>query len=172
MTEQSATEQTISETLASLGFTVSAQFQPFSKSRNCDETTPCINWRLKVTSRKGSMMVSYSQGYAHAPAYQAYEAERGVYSEVWNECENGQISETGEALPPPSVADVFYSLTSDAQMIEDAPTFAEWCANFGEAGNCAETHKQFMACKIEARKFTRLLEDGQLDQLAEIFEDY
>lgn len=55
--------------IAALGLTVAAVFIPFSRSRNKDEKSPSLNWRVTI-KRNGREIIStdYGAGYGHCPA--------------------------------------------------------------------------------------------------------
>lgn len=98
-------DQQIGEQLAAMGFAVTAEFVPFTKSRNAqpskvfpvaaphgDRVKPSnyykprdlsINWRVTVTHKRGKYSTDYQEGIGHLPEH--LQSRSGGYTvEAWD----------------------------------------------------------------------------------------
>lgn len=176
------------EAIDKLGLAVTAQFVPFSKSRNAKEAKSAsdlsLNWRVTI-GRNGQpfMETDYMQGIGHAPAYKAsvralghansllrfealqYEAEKGRIAP------RGNLMIGGKPLDEPSAVDVLYSLSMDAGAL-DYPSFEDWAPDFGYSEDSREAEKIYRACLEIALKLRNAIGEAGLEQLREAFQDY
>lgn len=172
-----------------MGVTLSAVFVPFSQSRNKNEKSPSLNWR--VTLRYGGRDVietDYSQGAAHCPAYNKPIKFSDGKIDRWatnraieTECETGRrtvainngsgyFSVSKARISPPHVVDVFYSLLLDASAL-DAGGFPEWCADMGMDDDSISARKMYDACIETAVKLRAAFGEKTLSDLRDLFQE-
>ena len=75
-----------------------------------------------------------------------------------------------QLLPVPTYADVLYSLLMD--MTDDYPDFKEWADCFGYDNDSIKALNTFNACKENTRKLKECLNDGIIEKIKVILEDY
>lgn len=174
----------IAHILDALGVTLAATFVPFSVSRNKDEKEPSLNWR--VTLRKGGRDViatDYMHGCGHCPAYKnpplfpnsqrvdEYEKRKRIAQE----CETGKharlLGASGAPIEAPELADVFYSLLSDASAI-DCRDFSDWCDEYGFSDDSIKARESYDACLQIALKLRGAFGEKTLAELRELFSEY
>ena len=177
----------IDRVAAELGLTMTAEFVPFSKSRNKKEKHRSLNWL--VTLRRGScdiLTTDYMQGSAHCPAYKASVRALGERNSVMrdsalrHECETGTQARmlenmgmpiNGAKLPAPELRDVLHSLALDADVI-DCATFEEWASNYGYETDSRSAEKIYRGCLEIALKLRAAIGDEGLSKLREAGQDY
>jgi hypothetical protein len=111
-----------------LDITMTAEFVPWSKSRNAGEKQPSLNW--KVTLHKFDSLAShnmrpilttdYGAGGAHCPSYKQGDRSVDRVDAIKRECETGRgsmLAPSGKHNEPiaPGFADVLHSLVTDAE---------------------------------------------------------
>jgi hypothetical protein len=141
--EASTPAEKIAAVASALGLSMSAQFVPFSQSRNAkpqpgrDKPWQSINWRVTLMlNGREFLTTDYGQGIAHTPADKAKSASyaRAHYTErqaramaVEHEIETGRLAtwtfgelnkSGGKPLPPPDLPSVLWSLTQDASVLD------------------------------------------------------
>jgi hypothetical protein len=177
-----ATKESIRAVADSLGITMTAEFVPFSKSRNAGEKRKSLNWR--VTLHKGGRPVlttDYSAGIAHAPGYSARETLDSRAVVDW-ECENGKAAWAGivgmgpRAKIPhapilPELADVLYSLSLDSSVL-DHPTYETWAGEYGYDEDSRKGEAVYRACLEIALKMRAGLGEDGMRRLADAVQDY
>lgn len=154
------------------GVTVSAEFVPWSRSRNAAERSPSLNWRVTV-KRNGRdiLMTDYSAGMGHAPAYKA---AVGLKTSIYNmeritrECETGKANNV--AILPDS-CDVLYSLLLDASVL-DYPTYEDWASDFGYDTDSRNGEAIYHACLETALELRAGLGDAGLTALQQSTDGY
>ena len=97
----------IAATIARLGLTMTADFVPFSKSRNKGEKSPSLNWLVTIwkdaptdptRKRRVVLTTDYSAGCGHCPAYKTSVKQMGGHNSIMRdgairfECENGRAA--------------------------------------------------------------------------------
>jgi hypothetical protein len=147
------------------------KFVPFSKSRN-GEKTPSINWRVTL----GPLTTDYMQGYGYCPAYKRWGYRYvGEVAAVNAECETGythtlavggqnEPQSTHKRIPCPDLADVVYSLVSDASVL-DYPDFDTWASDVGYDVDSRSAEKTYQECLKIGLAFRSMLRPGHLQQL-------
>lgn len=177
---------TVAQYLSDRKITVEWTFVPFSQSRNKGEKDPSLNYRAAILRDgrpvKGLDAVDYMMGCAHCPSYQSPHKARSALQQkaiAW-ECENGRparIHPSGEILPAsktpilPNVADLFYSLTLDADVL-DHPTFDDWAAEFGYDTDSRKGEAIYQQCLQLALALRALLGETGIADLREMMQDY
>jgi hypothetical protein len=200
MTEETtapATEETPAEALARIGaefgLTIAAAFVPQSKSRNAEadpETGKVwrgLNWRVTLL-RNGKPMPGLESfenrhGEAHAPAYKATRAFPDKWtreSAIALECETGKRARRGiggnpyasrEAIAPPPLADILWSLSLDASVL-DHPTFESWASDYGYSTDSRRAESIYRACLAHALALRGAIGEAGIEALREAGRDY
>jgi hypothetical protein len=184
--------------MADLGLTVTAEFVPFSQSRNAkpqDDGKPwlSLNWRVTL-SRNGKAVLTteYSAGAGHAPACKvsAEWLKRVPYSEgvarqklVEAECERGKPmswmfasrdapSPVAKAPPimPESEA-VVWSLVQDSDVLNYAK-FEEWAEGLGFDPDSRKAETIYRASLEIALALRNAIGDAGIEALRTAGEDY
>lgn len=167
--------------LQELGLTYSAEFVPFSKSRNAAEKHLSLNWRVRLVKGTGFgtlvLATDYSQGIGHIPGRsqgrETYEQRVADKQTV----ETGKLFKAGRyifptgKLPIPKFIDVMYSLALDANVLDYA-TFEDWAADFGYDRDSRKAETIYRKCLEIALKLRAMLGDGGLAKLQEIVSGY
>ena len=177
------------DTLAALGLSVACEFVPLSKSRNATKAGPksvndlSLNWRVTALRNGHAILTTdYMQGIGHAPSYKASVRALGHanslmrFEALLHEAEKGTRAPRvglfhGPALTPPSAADVFYSLSMDASVLDSA-TFEEWASELGYDTDSRAAEKIYRLCLDIALKLRAAIGEAGLEQLREAFQDY
>lgn len=170
---------------ASLGLKITAEFVPFSKSRNAGEKSPSLNWQVTIAreGRGGAFIVDYSAGCGHCPGYkQSFGRETVEQRErvAW-ECENGFAS-AGASWPEfyrkpgakrikPEPESVIWSLIQDASVL-DAGGFESWAGDLGYDTDSRKAETIYKACIETALKLRALVGDEGLRLLQTAGEDF
>ena len=183
----------INAQLAFLGFSLSAEFIPFSRSRNAKPNPKLsemsLNWQVSIfhcnpIGDRGKQLVittDYSQGIGHCPAYKTYGKGRMVDNAkaiMW-ECECGKIAKinatigitVGNPIPPPSLADVLYCFCSDASAI-DYFSFEDWAESYGYDPDSRKAEDIYRACLEIALKLRNGLGERLFSQVCEIVREF
>lgn len=173
--------------LERMGVTLSAVFVPFSQSKNKNEKSPSLNWRVTLRYRGRDVIeTDYYQGAGHCPAYKTPVKFSDGRIDKWAtgraveiECETGRrtvgvngsgyVSVSKERIPPPSVTDVLYCLLLDASAL-DAGGFSEWCADMGLNDDSIGARKMYDACIETAVKLRGAFGEKTLSELRDLFE--
>ena len=166
----------------SLGLEYSAEFVPFSQSRNAKEKNRSLNWRVTFKRGRQSLTTDYSQGVGHIPGYstQPYRNNGWYYDYAKSVAESGKVRidvryETrlagGVSLPIPSREDVLYSLVMEAGVL-DFPKFEDWAADFGYDPDSRKGEAVYRACIVIALELRSMIGDVNLAKLRELFQDY
>lgn len=183
--------QRIERVAYELGLTMTAEFVPFSKSRNAAEKWQSLNWKVSL-KRKGEqplpcvswdvLTTEYSAGVARCPAYKAtwhhskkWEKEKAL---AW-ECENGKaahINNYGEvtrAGPPlqPNFADVIASLVRDYNVLDEG-SFENWAESLGYDTDSRKAEAIHRACVDIALKLRAAIGDDGMAKLRAACQDY
>jgi hypothetical protein len=177
--------------IESLGLTMTAEFVPYSKTKDAKPDPKVndlsLNWR--ITIKRGDQVViesPYRSGVGHAPSYNdpTCHTPRGSgrfsvwgFDRVKAECEHGRKSMGSDILPnlttpiTPEIDSVLYCLISDAEAI-DHPTFESWASDLGYDPDSRKAESIYRACLETGLKLRAALGDDGLRQLREAFQDY
>ncbi len=170
-------------TLDRLNLTTSAVFVPLSQSRNKDQKHKTLNWRVTVRRNdKEVLTTDYSQGIGHIPNWQKlerYEKTIDGAAHVKAAIEEGLYNPSGmgygrigaKKIPAPKTADILYSLTLDASVL-DHPTFESWAGDFGMDPDSRKGEATYRACLELALKLRAAVGDEGLQELQTAFQDY
>lgn len=164
--------------------TMSAEFVPFSRSRNAAPTGAdgkpweSLNWRITLQRYGRDVLTTdYAQGTAHAPAGKmpertAYERNRKREA-VALEIETGRQARcfsvdgkfhVGKPIAPPSIGDVLQSLALDASVL-DAGGFEGWAEEFGYDPDSRKAESIYRACLEIATKLRAALGEPLLSEI-------
>lgn len=178
-TKRSTLENEIrGERIAAIGLEYKAEFVPQSRSRNQDDTQPCLNWKITISKGRASITTDYMQGCAHCPAYKKFSRDKFLQTAaIKGECETGrvhkeifreQVRETRDRVPAPLLRDVLYSLAMDADVLNHA-SYEEWAGNFGYDEDSRKGEKTYNDCMKIALQLKQI---ACLEDLQQIFEGY
>jgi len=178
----SEAKQKILDCADALGLTMTAEFVPWSQSRNKGEKSPSLNWEVtlyKVTHANGHgrpehkryiLTTDYMAGCGHCPSYTQSKQSVDQANAVRRECETGRALGVGKKLLP-DLADVLASLSSDAYVI-DCPTYEEWASETGMDPDSRKGEAIYRQCLETALKIRAAIGEDGLRQLAEACQDY
>lgn len=172
---------------AALNLTADWVFVPLSASRNRDEKNPTINWRYKLKRNGcGILEGDYSQGCAHAPAYNLKVTHPSGRPDEWQkmrgvraECETGKVHRffghgwgpVSRSLPPPRLADLLWSLSLDASVL-DCSGFENWAGELGYDTDSRKAEAIYRACLESSLKLRAAIGNDELEALREVARDY
>lgn len=177
--EQKPQPETLKAEIERQGITITAEFVPWSKSRNFKAGAPVrdrnLNWKVTVKKDGRDVLTTdYMAGIAHAPSYPASMAHNLTVADaeaLEHETEKGRSTKPGRALILPKVEDVLYSLAQDAGAI-DARDFEDWASDFGLDTDSRQAEATYRACLEIALKLRAALGDAGLAALREATQDY
>jgi hypothetical protein len=165
----------LQKVIDSLGIEYHATFVPQSMSRNAFQKMPSLNWR--VTLKRNGKMVStdYMQGIAHMPHYSSVRTADNVQREK-DAAETAiflrpKSSWIRMRVPPPSLADVMYSLVMDSDVLNFS-CYEDWAAEFGYDPDSRSGEVVYHACRAVAIPFSRMFTTQELDALRTAYQDY
>jgi len=170
----------IEDKLAEMGLSMTTKFIPWSQSRNSKEKFPSLNWKVTLLKNgKEFLTTDYGAGCGHCPSY----SQRETYDSrqmVKLECEEGfkakSMLSIGYVVADkkfpilPKFADVMYSLSMDAEVLEY--DFEDWAGNFGYEADSRKAKKIYNDCMEIALKLNRTLGSEGIAKLREMFQDY
>lgn len=167
-----------------LGLEYSAEFIPFSKSRNAKEKRPSLNWKVTIKRGNRSLTTDYMQGYGHIPVIRLAKGNTSVTKDRYVRlvCEMGRYSEqevsfedlsfkTKTLLPKPELQDVLYSLVMDANAL-DYPNFEQWASDYGYEEDSRSAEKIYRACLSTGLELRALIGNDALEKLRDLYQDY
>ena len=190
MTTETETNKTkLLACIETLGLEYSAQFVPFSQSRNAKEKDPSLNWKVTIKKGSQSLTTDYMQGIGHLPHYSQKFSTLVVYDDAVREaCESGKsaiiehkngydAAQAGNVIqrktdiPRPELVDVLYSLVLDSDVLNYS-TFEEWAGDFGYDTDSRKGETIYRQCLEIGLKLRSMLGDDTLTKLREAYQDY
>ncbi len=134
------------------GISANFAFVPFSLSRNSGEKFPSLNWKVTLyKDQREILRFDYSQGSGHAPSYKQRMVAHDVRM-VAHECEKGYKARevagsfyNSKKIDSPTLADVLYSISMDADAIDFA-TFEDWASEFGYEKDSRKAETIYKTC--------------------------
>lgn len=176
--------QNLDNLIASLPISYSAVFIPQSKSRNADEKSNSINWKITLTATPArTLTTDYMQGIGHIPNYQKivpFNSRRTIAVDAFEKL----ASEKGRAgysldgsgmlakpLPAPLLKDVLYSLIMDSSVL-DHPSFESWAGDFGYDVDSRKAEETYKACLNIALQLKSILGADKMAELQAAYQDY
>lgn len=169
------------------GLFITAEFVPFSKSRNAKPNPKILdrslNWKVTVRHQPNKsgetqyhvLTCDYSAGIAHCPSYQPNARVTLDYAErIAHETETGrqycgQVM-VGKPIGPDPV-DVIGSLIMDASAI-DHPTFESWASDCGYDTDSRKAEAIYKQCLAHALALRCSLGESNLAKLREAYANY
>lgn len=175
----------IAAAMAALGLSVSAEFVPFSQSRNKDSDHRSFNWRVTLSRDIGGPILTtdYGAGIAHAPAYKLLKMGASFgrttleqRDAIEFETEKGRAwrrSYLGIGGPPilPEPESVVWSLVQDASVL-DSGGFEEWASELGYDTDSRSAESTYRACLELALKLRGAIGDAGIEALRTAGEDF
>jgi hypothetical protein len=189
----------LTEAMDLLGLSITAEFIPFSKSRNAKENAKVsnmsLNWRVTLMrhdirrgevqpSRRAILTADYSQGIGHAPSYKQGRLTVDDDTALRIECETGRKATgrkatdhhgnlfhyvKGRPIPAPKASDVMESLLLDADVL-DHSTFEEWATDCGYDPDSRSAERIYRTCLELALQMRNGIGEDGLRQLREALE--
>lgn len=151
-------------------------FVPQSQSRNKDEKRASLNWLVTIRRGRVAKTFEYSQGIGHAPKLgkgphgftPRYPALVTVHDAEIERSWAEKGTYKGKKLTPPTMEDVLYCLTTEADVI-NYQGFEDWaqCMGYDEDSRSAEAI--YKACLDTARFLNSIID---LDEAREAFKDF
>jgi hypothetical protein len=175
--------ETLKDACAALGLTYSAQFVPFSQSRNAKPAAKVsdysLNWRVTLAKGGRSLTCDYSAGIAHIPGYKQTGYNRMSVDEaeaIRRACETGQAPRKAglyieRKIPAPELHDVLHSLVLDASAL-DAGSFEEWAGDFGYETDSRTAEKIYQECIKHAIELRAMIGETGIESVRVAGEDY
>lgn len=184
-------ETELHKMIAQLGLTVSAEFVPFSRSRNAKEGSAfgeSLNWKVTLL-RNGQPILTtdYSAGVGHCPAsknppkFASGKVDKYLQRKrIADEIENGKVSKLtehgsrfalgGEAiLPDPT--DVIYSMVQDYDVL-NYRDFADWAESVGYNADSISDKAIYDQCMSIALNINAALPADEAQKLRDAAMDY
>ena len=182
-TQANSTDTTAADRLAfidSLGLEYSAEFVPFSQSRNAKEKNRSLNWRVTFKRGRQSLTTDYMQGVGHIIGHK-YKARKSLDEDKAESltCETAKVHYLGKqhgvfmgrVQPIPSREDVLHCLVLDAGVL-DSPRFEDWSSDFGYDPDSRKGEAIYRACMVIALELRSMIGDVNLAKLRDLFQDY
>ena len=164
------TAQSIESVATELGLSMTAKFVPWSQSRNAGDKHHSLNWVVTLhKDGRDVLTTDYMAGSAHAPSYKPGKLCVDDDAAIKNECENGRDKRRQPILP--KLADVLYSLASDADALNYG-AFEEWASGMGCDADSRKSEVIYRACLNIGLRLRAALGDDGLAQLVEAVRDY
>lgn len=180
--------------IEALGLTMEAKFVPFSQSRNKAEKHKSLNWIVAIKRNGRDVLTTdYMAGAGHCPAYKTTKPPMGWQRDLkhWkhyaeaHECENGFAAKIfgfgasdfdgiqSDKKKPilPDIADVLYSLSMDASVLDHA-SYESFASEYGYDVDSRKGEAIYRACLELALKLRAAIGEAGLAQLAEAFQDF
>lgn len=167
--------------IAGLPINYSTVFVPQSKSRNADEKSHSINWKITIKRNNNVLTTDYIQGIGFIPNYHTMVGWNNRRTIAVDEFEKlaseqgryGRVLGTvlSEKLPPPLLRDVLYSLIMDSDVINHA-NFESWAGDLGYDLDSRKTEKIYDDCLSIALQLKVILGNEAMEKLRELFQDY
>ena len=194
-------KQKLQAAIESLGLMISAQFIPFSLSRNKGEKSPSLNWRVTLQrfapgkrvegeTPRDVISFDYSAGCAHCPGYKfkfagqasgRYNAQLRDALVAW-ECENGNKGFYGEgpgsiyrATPKtplqPDTVSVIHSIVLDSSVL-DYSTYESWGTELGYDPDSRKGEAIYRLCLEHALALRAAIGEAGIEALRVAGQDY
>lgn len=171
----------INKVIEKMGLRIESKFIPFSQSRNKNEKSPSLNWRVTLYQNDKEILITdYSAGCGHCPSYK--QNDKSIYQKecIDFECEEGYKAKATFSenyfMPDkkkpilPYQRDVLYSLVMDSDAVKY--DFSEWADNFGYETDSRKAEKIYNECLEIGLKILRVLGTDKLRELKEVYQDY
>ena len=160
-----------------LGLEYSAEFVPFSKSRNRHESRPSLNWRVTIKRGNQSLTTDYMQGCGHIEGFKQTIGRLSIDENeaIRHTCETRKLKRPGYlergVQPEPRLEDVLYSLVLDTSVL-DSPTYEDWAGEFGYDVDSRKGELTYRACLEIGLKLRVMLGNDNLEKLRDLYQDY
>ena len=161
------------EIVKELGLELKSKFVPFSVSRNAEEEHKSLNWKITISSGKKSMTTDFMKGSGHLNYPNTTFGLNGYQKRMINEAIDSAV-ETGIArklqvvdkdikfsignmpFPNPSLQEVLYCLTSDAD-VRNYLTYEQWSSDFGYDEDSRKGEKIYNECRKTTADLIKVL---------------
>lgn len=165
--------------IRNLGLSIQSVFVPFSQSRNKNEKSKSLNWKITLLKKdKGVITFDYSAGIGHCPSYK--QGPMNIYQKdaIDLECEtgfhyrdfSGHPLKTSKKIEP-NTLDVISSLIMDCDVM-NYNGFEDWANSLGYNDDSIKAKKIFDTCVEIFMKIRNAIGDDGIKTLQEVFQDY
>lgn len=170
--EHEYVQQQYEEIAQDLDLKISSQFVPFSISRNAGSEHKSLNWRVTLSSKRTSMTFDYMKGTGHLPYPNDFQlarhqrsvvndaidfaVETGIARKIARGAMAFTILHSKEELPTPTLQEVLYSLTLDADVMNYL-TYEQWASDLGYDPDSRKGEKIYDECRTQASKLVEVL---------------
>lgn len=181
----------ITQTLNDMGLTMTAEFVPFSQSRNAKKNPQIndlsINWSITINRNNRSLTTDYMQGIGHLPKEVQQKSFNKVtkyeYEVIKFACETGKIGYFSDVsqkvmirpndkkLNPPTLEDALYCLLLDSEVL-NYDSFESWADEFGYNSDSIKDRKVYDDCMKIALQSRQLFTDTEITRLHELYQDW
>jgi hypothetical protein len=187
MDDTQTPKQKLAAAMAELGLTITAEFVPWSKSRNAKPDAKIgersLNWH--VTLKRGDRDVlntDYFAGIGHCPSYKHGKHDHDIARCVIYECEHGvkawlsRNTDTVSSASPrkpilPDATDIMYGLISNSSALDHAD-FESWASDFGYDTDSRSAERTYLACLKSALALRAAVGESGLAALTAAVEGY
>jgi hypothetical protein len=167
-----------------MGLSIECEFVPFSKSRNCKDSSkryyeepnwPSLNWKITLLHDGDFVLeTDYSQGIAHVPGYEPL-GNGGMSlhtAEIVKKAIERGRDQYNNRLRGPSLPDVMYSLLMDGSCYFYGESFDDWARDYDYDPDSREAEKIYKQCMEIGRQLFASLGNDVRQELSELFQDY
>ena len=159
------------------GIEISAEFVPFSRSRNRAEPNASLNWLVTISANGRKIVTDYMQGLGHLPGYkhgrktiQEHNADRLAAETGRRHRWHAGRNNPEEKLAPPSLDDVLSCLLMDSSAI-DAGSFEYWAGSLGYDTDSRAAEKMYNDCISTALQLRAMLGNDRIEELRTHYQD-
>lgn len=145
------------------GLTLSAVYGGF----DTDEGWSHFKWTVALAYKGAGFATSYRTGLGHAKPAHGVTVHGDLVDTPKGAMRHEQAARDGYLRPtPPAIADVVYSLVSDASSSEQ--TFEDWCAEFGYDSDSRKALATYLECQATRTKLLALFGAELLAELTKL----
>lgn len=153
---------------------LTTKFIPFSLSRNSEEKTKSLNWKITISSSTGKYTSDYTKGIGHLPykknqflnlnSYQRksindaidFASETGVAKKLTIVGKDIHFGFGNFEFPTPTIKEVLESLVLDSN-VKDYLSFESWASDFGFNTDSRVSEKIYKDCQRTAEGLANVL---------------
>lgn len=174
------TKEELRPLIQGLHVTTETTFIPFSHSRNKEEKSLSLNYKVAL-QRNGKCVLTtdYSMGIGHIPKFNYSCKTVDYWNAVRATCEEGKNYVAGYNNPLhglnrpifPDLVDIWYCLISDADVLNYS-SFEDWADCFGYDTDSRKAEKIYQDCLRTALALKGAIGVKAMIELQEAFQDY
>jgi hypothetical protein len=163
-------------------------FVPFSMSRNANDEHKSLNWTVKITKGKDSIITDYMKGVGHLDYPQHFRGkslsgndkhlinnaiETAVETGVAHNVQVGSLAGyllQKKKFPNPTLQEVLQSLVSECD-VRNYSNFEDWAGNFGYEKDSIKALKVYQECQKTATQLVKMLGEDGITKVGEILRE-